>query len=184
MNRYAALLRGIAPALPNMKNDQLRGVFERLGYAEVSSVLASGNILFSTEETDVPALERTIQQALVDDLGIGGGTIIRELGELRALLDSDPFPGLTHGRGTYLIATFLKDGNEPPGELPEDPDPRTRVVRYDEDARAFLAVVDNSEPGRTPDFMAWLDKTYGKEITTRTWLTVQRIVRKLEAMST
>ena len=28
--------------------------------------------------------------------------------------------------------------------------------------------------------MSWLEKLYGKGITTRSWLTVQRIVRKLE----
>lgn len=181
MRRYAALLRGIAPSQPHMQNDKLRGVFERLGFENVSSVLASGNILFHSDESDVPALEKRIQQGLVDDLGIGGGTIIRELGELRALLDSDPFPGLTHGRGTYLIATFLKDGVAPPKKLPDDPDPLTKVVGFDKQARAFLAVVDNSEPGKTPDFMKWLEQTYGKDITTRTWLTVQRIVKTLEA---
>ena len=180
MTSYAALLRGIAPALPNMKNHQLRGVFEGLGYTTVRSVLASGNILFDAPETDVPGLERTIQQALVNSLGIGGGTIIRDLGELRALLDSDPFHGLAHGRGTYLTATFLKDGADAAPQLPEQPDPRTRVVGYDSAARVFLTVIDNSDPGRTPDFMRWLDRTYGKDITTRTWLTVQRIVTKLE----
>nr|WP_257908185.1 hypothetical protein [Janibacter limosus] len=65
-------------------------------------------------------------EALVADLGIGGGTIIRELGELQALIDSDPFPGLTHGRGSYLVATFLKDGAGQPADLPADPDPRMR----------------------------------------------------------
>lgn len=180
MKSYAALLRGIAPALPNMKNHQLRAVFEGLGYERVRSVLASGNILFETPETDVPGLERTIQQALGDELGIGGGTIIRNLGELRTLLDSDPFAGLTHGRGSYLTATFLKDGAAVAPKLPEDPDPRTRVIGYDSAARVFLTVIDNSEPGKTPDFMRWLDRTYGKDITTRTWLTVQRIVTKLE----
>lgn len=182
MTRYAALLRGIAPSLPNNSNAHLRGVFERLGYDRVGSVLASGNIVFETDETDVPALERTIQEALVSDLGIGGGTIIRSLEELRTLLDSDPFPGLTHGRGTYLVTTFLKDGVAPPTGLPDDPDPLVQVVGFDEEARAFLAVIDNSEPGKTPDFMTWLDKTHGKDITTRTWLTVQRIVKKLEAL--
>lgn len=181
MNRYAALLRGIAPALPNMKNDQLRGVFERLGHEQVQSVLASGNILFHTEQTDVPELERTIQQALIDDLGIGGGTIIRELGELQALLERDPFDGLVHGRGTYLIATFLKDGIPAPTEIPADPDPLVRVIGFDAQASAFLAVIDNSVQGKTPNFMQWLERTYGKDITTRTWLTVQRIVKKLEA---
>ncbi|WP_330229217.1 DUF1697 domain-containing protein [Nocardia sp. NBC_00508] len=180
MNAYAALLRGIMPSNPNMSNAKLRAVFESLGFEDVASVLASGNIVFRSADTDVPALEERIQEALIRGLGIGGGTIIRSYEELRALLDTDPFPGLTHGRGTYLIATFLKDTATPPDTLPEQPDPLTRIVGYDKAARAFLAVIDNSDPGKTPDFMAWLDRTYGKDITTRTWLTVERIAKKIE----
>ncbi|MEU8899554.1 DUF1697 domain-containing protein [Nocardia sp. NPDC048505] len=182
MTGYAALLRGIAPSNPNMTNDKLRGVFEKLGFEKVASVLASGNIVFHSAESDVPALERQIQQALNAELGIGGGTIIRTHAELQTLLDSDPFPGLTHGRGTYLTATFLKDGTKAPVELPDQPDPLVRVVGFDKPARVFLSIIDNSEPGKTPDFMTWLDKTYGKDITTRTWLTVQRIVKKLDSL--
>ncbi|TNC18320.1 DUF1697 domain-containing protein [Georgenia sp. 311] len=182
MGRYAALLRGIAPSNPSMTNDKLRGVFEGLGLESVGSVLASGNIVFRSTEADVPALEDRIQEALRTGLGIGGGTIVRELTELRDLLDRDPFDGLTHGRGSYLTVTFLK-ARPHAVPLPPEPDPLTRVVGYDEGAGAFLAVIDNSEPGRTPDFMVWLDRAYGKDITTRTWLTVQRIVRKLEALT-
>lgn len=181
MQTYAALLRGIAPSGKNMSNDKLRGVFDGLGFDRVASVLASGNIVFRSADTEVGELEDRIQQALHRELGIPGGTIIRSHAELRALLDSDPFPGLTHGRGTYLVATFFKDGTQASGELPDQPDPLTRVVGYDKSCRTFLAVIDNSEPGKTPDFMSWLDKTYGKNITTRTWLTVQRIVKKMEA---
>ena len=108
MHRYAALLRGIAPSGPNMTNDKLRGVFEGLGYQHVASVLASGNILFDSEESDVPALEQRIEGALTSELGITSSTIIRNHRELRTLLDSDPFPDLTHGSGTYLTATFLR----------------------------------------------------------------------------
>lgn len=181
MTAYAALLRGIMPSNPNMSNAKLRGVFESLGFEGVGSVLTSGNIVFRSPETDVPALEERIQQALIRELGIGGGTIIRSHDELRALLDTDPFHGLTHGRGTYLIATFLKGTAEPPASLPARPDPLTKVVGYDAPARAILAIIDNSEPGKTPDFMSWLEKTYGKDITTRTWLTIERIVKKLAA---
>ena len=91
-----------------MTNDKLRGVFEELGYEHVASVLASGNIVFDSLESDVPALEHRIEGALTSQLGITSRTIIRSHAELRALVDSDPFPDLTHGPGTYLTATFLK----------------------------------------------------------------------------
>ncbi|WP_280268393.1 DUF1697 domain-containing protein [Nocardia wallacei] len=179
MNRYAALLRGIMPSNPNMRNEKLRAVFEGLGFGAVGSVLSSGNIVFGCAATDIAALEARIQQALTTELGIGGGTIIRSRDELRALVDSDPFPGLTHARGTYLTVTFVKDGTQgPPGPLPEELASGMRIVRYDEAARAVLSVIDNSTSA-TPDFMSWLESVYGKGITTRTFLTVQRVLAKL-----
>src|SRR5689334_16476027 len=101
MHRYVAFLRGIAPSGRNMTNVKLRGVFEGLGFSTVESVLASGNITFRTDETDVASLEQRIEEALVSDLGVTSRTIIREHSELRLLVDSDPFPGLTHERETY-----------------------------------------------------------------------------------
>lgn len=181
MHQYAALLRGIAPSGTNMTNDKLRGVLEQMGFVQVGSVLASGNIVFRSADADVPALEQRIEDALVRDLGISSRTIIRAHSELRALLDSEPFPGLTHCRGTYLTATFLKDAATTPEVIPEQPDQRTRVVRYDRTARAVLAVTDNRDPGTTPRFMSWLEKSYGTDITTRSWLTVQRVVKELES---
>ncbi|HSN42721.1 MAG TPA: DUF1697 domain-containing protein [Propionibacteriaceae bacterium] len=180
MIRYAALLRGIAPSGKNQSNAELRGVFDSLGFERVSSVLASGNIIFSSDNEDVPALERSIEEGLIRDLGLRSRTIVRSHAELRRLLDSDPFPGLTHGRGTYLTATFLKDAAQAPIDVPSAAG-LTRIVGYDPDARAILAITDNSVPGQTPDFMAASERTLGRDITTRTWLTVQRIVAKLES---
>ncbi len=175
---YAALLRGIMPTNPNMRNEKLRGVFEGLGFEKVASVLTSGNVVFRTAD-DPADLEDRIQQALNAELGIPGGTIIRSHPELRALLDRDPFEGLTHERGSYLTVTFFKAKMREADTKAFD-DAFTRVIGYDRKARAFLTVIDNST-GKTPDFMARLEKTYGKDITTRTWLTVQRVVKKMEA---
>lgn len=179
MYRYAALLRGIGPGNPNMRNDALRGVFEALGFESVRSVISSGNILFASAEKDVPALESLIQDALRRDLGIAGGTVIRSHAELRALSDSDPFAGLTHGRASYLTATFLKHAQPAAAHIAQPEDPAMRIVGYNGDARAILAVTDTTA-SRTPDFMGWLDSRFGKDITTRTWLTVQRILKKLD----
>ncbi|MFD6216460.1 DUF1697 domain-containing protein, partial [Nocardia salmonicida] len=75
MESYAALLRGIMPTNPNMRNEKLRGVFEGLGFEKVASVLTSGNVVFRTAD-DPADLEDRIQQALNAELGIPGGTII------------------------------------------------------------------------------------------------------------
>ncbi len=181
MPRFAALLRGIAPSGTNMTNDKLRAVFERLGLEDVASVLASGNIVFRSDNADVAVLERRIEDALVLELGISSRTLVRTYGELRALVDSDPFPGLTHGSNTYLTATFIKDAAGVADAVPGQLDPGTTIVRYDAAARAVLAITDNREPNRAGGFMVWLERVYGKGITTRSWLTVQRIVRKLES---
>ncbi|MBU3066484.1 DUF1697 domain-containing protein [Nocardia sp. NEAU-G5] len=178
-HRYVALLRGIMPSNPNMRGEKLRGVFSGLGFSDVGSALASGNIVFGSAETDCAALESEIQQALNAELGIAGGTIIRSKQQLQALVDSDPFPGLTHSRETYLMVSFLKSADnvgrkQPPPELAE----LVRIVRYDQPARAVLAIMDNSSPS-TPAHMAWLEKAYSKDITTRTWLTVHKILAKL-----
>jgi len=167
------------PSNPNMRGEKLRGVFSGLGFTGVGSVLASGNIVFGSDQTDCAALESEIQQALNAELGIPGGTIIRSQAELQALVDSDPFPGLTHSRETYLMASFLKAVDNPgrqtpPPQLAE----LVQIVRYDEPSRAVLAIMDNSSPG-TPAHMAWLEKAYGKDITTRTWLTVHKILAKM-----
>lgn len=180
--QYAALLRGIAPSGANMTNDKLRGVFERLGFEEVASVLASGNIVFGSADTDAHMLEQRVEDALGSDLGLSNRTIIRTRGELRALLDSDPFPGLTHGRGTYLTATFIKDAAATPEDVSEQPDLHSAVVRYDSAARVVLAITDNGDAGQTAGFLSWLERSYGKDITTRSWLTVQRIVKTLDGL--
>jgi uncharacterized protein (DUF1697 family) len=177
--RYAAMLRGIAPAFPNMTNDKLRGVFEDLGLEDVSSVLSSGNILFRTSGQDVTALEDRVQQALSTHLGIPGLTIVRELCELSALVDSDPFRGLTHGPESYLTVTFLKRPAHDPVALPAPSGNTIRSVRYDAAARAFLAVVDNTDPARASRYLTWLERTHGTDVTTRSWLTVRRIVDRL-----
>ena len=167
-----------------MTNDKLRGVFEGLGLEDVASVLASGNIVFRADaagSADTAVLEQRIEDALALELGISSRTLVRTHAELRALVDSDPFPGLTHGTHTYLTATFIKDPEGGPETLPGHLDPSTRIVRYDPAARAVLAVTDNDVPASGRSVLSWLEETFGKSITTRSWLNVQKIVRRLES---
>lgn len=178
MPSYVALLRGIAPSNPNMRNEKLRGVFERLGYENVRSVISSGNILFETPAQDAGGLEADIERALHEDLGINSATIIRDREDIEALVESDPFAGLTHDRVTYLTVTFLKD-RQLIDDLPEVAvDDASRILTTD--ARcAAICVVNDTTVATTPDLMRAVEKAFGKGITTRTWKTVERILAKM-----
>lgn len=179
MTAYCALLRGIGPGNPNMRNDKLRGVFEDLGFEQVGSVLSSGNIVFACETTAPAPLETRIQEGLNSELGIPGGTIVRSRDEIVSLVETEPFGDLEHGRSSYLTATFLKHAPDRSLDPVPQPDhPAMKVLAYNPEARALLAVTDTTG-AKTPDYMGWVESQFGTEITTRTWLTVQRILAKL-----
>jgi uncharacterized protein (DUF1697 family) len=182
MPSYAALLRGIVPMNPNMRNEKLRGVFERLGLSDVASVISSGNLVFRSDETDVPALETRIEEALTASLGINSATLLRDAAELDAMIAGNPFGDLEHGPATYLTVTFLKDRGPLPTFPEFPPDDGSRLVGVDAECSAIYIVTDTTTAD-TPGVMALLDRTLGKGITTRTWKTVLRLVNKLPIAS-
>ena len=61
MTKYIALLRGIGPGNPNMRNDKLCGVFEKLGFSNVTPVISSGNVIFESDEINKKTLELKIE---------------------------------------------------------------------------------------------------------------------------
>ncbi|MGH8775450.1 MAG: DUF1697 domain-containing protein [Jiangellaceae bacterium] len=175
--RYVALLRGIGPLNPNMRNEKLRGVFESLGFRNVETVISSGNVVFDADSQDVGALEARIEDAWPEQLGFRSTTIIRTRDQMLNLVAKNPFGDRADTPATSLQVTFLK--HEPAADLdvPYTPDTGDYTIVAVED-RVICAVIDLSG-SRTPDLMRWLEKTLGKEITTRTWKTVHRILRKL-----
>jgi len=178
MPQYVALLRGIGPGNPNMRDDKLRDVFESLGFTNVRTVISSGNVLFESSSRDQAKLEDIIEQALPARLGFTGTAIIRSKEQLQTLADSSPFEDAEHGKEHYLTVTFLKRP-APAGFVL----PRPNIKGYgalDMHNNAVFCIV-NLADSKTPNLMIWLERQFGKEITTRTWKTVQRILNKLEA---
>ena len=177
MQKYVALLRGIMPSNPNMSNENLRRLFGDLGFQNVRTVISSGNVLFETNTKSNTALEARIENALPERLGFKSTTIIRSADQLQALIESNPFKNIVDAPQSRLNVTFLK--NLPTAKLtyPFVSESKTFKLTaiYD---RAICSIMDTTT-GRTPDLMLWLEKQFGKEITTRTWRTVHRIIQKL-----
>jgi uncharacterized protein (DUF1697 family) len=177
MKSYVALLRGIAPTNPKMRNDRLRGGFEDLVFCNVRTVISSGNVLFETDSSAVRALETKVEEALPERLGFTSTTIIRSRTEIQALVDRDPFGGVDHSRETNLNVTFLKRRPRPTFTFPHQPQDRDYTIlgMYGGDV---CSVIDLTS-AKTPDLMRWMEKEFGKKVTTRTFDTVERILRRL-----
>src|SRR5688572_23653679 len=94
MAKYVALLRGIGPSNPNMRNEKLRGVFESLGFDHVQTVIPSGNVLFESKSKNVKALEASVEKTLPARLGFASTTIIRSREQLQKLAHTNPFKGV------------------------------------------------------------------------------------------
>jgi len=92
MQRYIAFLRGInlGKRRPPMK--QLAALFEKLGYKDTATFIASGNVLFSTKTTDANKLESKIAAHLEESLGYGVDTFVRTAEEVAAISKLRVFP--------------------------------------------------------------------------------------------
>jgi uncharacterized protein (DUF1697 family) len=176
--KYVALLRGIGPLNPNMRNDKLRKVFEELGFQNVQTVISSGNVLFESPSRNVKAIEASVEKALPKRLGFTSTTIIRSQDELHSLVKKNPFKGIADTPKSRLNVTFLKNITRTKLKLPYHAEDKTyKLLGIYE--RTICSVIDLSG-AKTPDLMVWLEKQFGKEITTRTWKTVHRILSKME----
>lgn len=169
--KYAALLRGIGPSNPNMHGAKLKEAAKSAGFKNVQTLLASGNVIFESNLEDQAVIESKLEKTWPAKLGFTSMTIVRSQAQLQALVNADPYKGAEHSnRKTYLLVTFFKS---PPPTSPKDNYHTVLGVN------ALCSTIDMSEG--TPDFMAKADKQFGKDqITSRTWLTIQRILAKME----
>jgi uncharacterized protein (DUF1697 family) len=101
-----ALLRGINVGKHNrIAMPALREHLGALGYAEVRTLIASGNIVL--ESTAKPAqLERDLQTTIAERFGVDTPVIVRTAKQLAKIVDDNPFPD---GGGKELHVLFLAE---------------------------------------------------------------------------
>ncbi len=152
--KYVALLRGIMPNNPKTRNEKLKKVFESLSFKNVQTVIASGNVIFETQEQKNASLEKKIEGELVKQLDFDKPVVVRSQEDLIKLTKRKPFKDLKGKVLQELLVTFFKD------ERPE-----------------MCFMLDKTK--RTTDYMRDLEKANGKTITSRTGKTVERILQKM-----
>jgi uncharacterized protein (DUF1697 family) len=178
MATYVALLRGIGPINPNMHPKKLKSFFESLGFKNVSPVIASGNLVFQSPSKNSHAIERKIETALPKRLGFKSTTIIRSKEYLEKIVAKNPYKKLQDDSHYYLLVTFLKHHHSRLRTFPRKGKGFGVVGVTKQELFGYL---DRKQGGHSPDFMRTLEKEFGKEITSRTWQTVKRILTRMNA---
>jgi uncharacterized protein (DUF1697 family) len=91
MPRYVAFLRAINVGGHTVRMEQLRSLFEAMGFSKVETFIASGNVIFDSASRNTRSVEVKIEAVLKKELGYPVETFIRTFAELAAIADYKPF---------------------------------------------------------------------------------------------
>ena len=92
MPRHVAFLRAINVGGRNVKMQALVALFEGLGFTQVSTFIASGNVIFSSTSSSVKKLTQQIEAELLRELGYEVATFLRTPEQVAAAARATPFP--------------------------------------------------------------------------------------------
>lgn len=106
MAEYVALLRGINVGGIRIPMADLRTLVAELGHEDVSTVLASGNVRFSSDSEDVATLRTQLESALADRFGYDAFAFVHRRNRVAAVTEAYPFDE-TDGVHAYVV--FVAD---------------------------------------------------------------------------
>ena len=174
--RFVALLRGInVGGNKKVPMTDLKKMLEKMKFMNVKTLLASGNVLFDSTEAGEKTLKKNIEECLLKTFGFPVPTLIRPLQELKKLQTSDPFKGIRVTPETRLYVTFLSGKPTRSLKIPYvSPDGNYKILRVSD--TEICSVLTVTKDHGTIDVMSVLEKEFGREITTRNWNTVQKLV--------
>ena len=108
MTTYVALLRGVNVGGKMVSMARLREMLESLGFADVQTLLQSGNAVFRAPAKSGAALERQLESATAKHLGITCDYHVRTAGELQAAIDANPMTAQAEKDPSRFTVTFYK----------------------------------------------------------------------------
>lgn len=108
MMRWTALLKGINIGGKKIPMTELKALIEGLGFTDVKTLLASGNVVFTCGETEGAALEKTLEGVLAA-WGLKTEVVVRNLKELEAVIAANPFPDAARAHPNHLLVSFHRD---------------------------------------------------------------------------
>ena len=172
---FAGFLRGInVGGHHKVPMEELRKKLSEIGCENVRTLLNSGNFVFETDQADIQNWQAKIESSLSQSFGFAIPLILRTKNEISDLIRQQPFHKIDFHKDIRLYVTFLKNEPEINLTLPYfSQDNSFQIISISD--RILCSVLDLSVT-KTTKGMDELEKLFGKNITTRNWNTILKIV--------
>ncbi|KQT18211.1 hypothetical protein ASG31_05640 [Chryseobacterium sp. Leaf404] len=173
--KYCAFLRGVNVKGTNMKMADVCKVFVDAGMSNVSSILASGNIIFSSDKTKSD-LKVILEKAMSDHFSYEDFLFVKNRNDVENYLNSNPF----QKNDDFHIYVFVCNENFE----------KTLMAEFENSSKA-----ENEEAKIENGIFYWqvpkgntLDSTFGKilgkksmkdQFTSRNLNTFEKVIKKM-----
>ena len=108
MTAFVSLLRGInVGGHHKIRMDELKELYESLGFKDVLPYIQSGNVVFTSDEADLARLRGQIEEGFEKKFGFHVEVIVRTSAELREIIDNNPFQGQQSKESKWVVVMFL-----------------------------------------------------------------------------
>ena len=177
MTKYITFLKAINVGGHNVKMEQLKNLFERMGFENVETFIASGNVVFETKSKAVDAITKKIETELEKSLGYKVAAFIRTIIELKEIAEHKPFKqsDLNNPNNTlyigFLDSTASKENQDKVFAMQD----AANEFRFNNKELYWLCRKNFSDSGITGKT---LEKALGVETTIRNSTTIRKLAAK------
>lgn len=105
--RQVALLRGVNVGGRKVIMSELRVLCESAGFADVQTLLASGNLVLDAREKGAK-LEARLEKLLLDEMGLKTEIFVRNSADLDAIVAANPFKPFAKTQPSFLVVAFMR----------------------------------------------------------------------------
>ncbi|MBW8754844.1 MAG: DUF1697 domain-containing protein [Sphingomonadales bacterium] len=176
MPRYVALFGSINVGGNRLTMADLRAAFEAEGFANVETVVASGNVLFDHPERPDEGLEEKLGLMMRDKFGMKSVALVRSREALAAAIAENPFAA--DGEEKFVHTQFLDGAIDPDAfaRLSADHHGAERIAMGDRALHIdYVAGVAESKL-----VGAFIERRLGRRGTARNLRSMKRILAKMD----
>lgn len=174
MKRFIALLRAInVGGYRKIKMQDLRDMFEKMGFENVQTYIQSGNVIFDSDETNHKKLSQSIKDQIKSDFGHDVPVMIRTRNNFKHLINNNPFDAQDEDPFQLYVTFFLETPSKEKQQ--ELKNLSTDIEKYEFYNGELFSLI-NKKTNQKPNFSNnYVEKIIEIPGTGRNWRSVNKI---------